>query len=86
MEKKSVDFQRGELVGAARAVLTAYRFLARTEPGADAGNALCMLDELLAELIRLAGNSLQLRNDYGDSIQLAVLVIFMADGYVEPLI
>jgi hypothetical protein len=80
--RPTVDFSRGEFVGAARALLTTYMALkAEAHSSTDNPDKIVVLDELMEsytrELIRLIGNAFQLRNELGDPVQLSLLILYM---------
>lgn len=75
---------RGQLVGVARSLLLVYRPLTST-PTDDSELRIrgAVLDQLAAELHRLIGNAFQFRNDIGDPVQLALLILFMHGEELE---
>jgi hypothetical protein len=82
----TTDFARGQLLGAAGAVLTAYDHLnqvsGRTKQDVI-DHAAHQLQIHSEELVRLCNNQIQIRNDWGDTIQLAGLVVLLTDGYIS---
>lgn len=77
----SHDFQRGEMAGAARAVLAAYKQQINDSNHNNGKNFDALEAALMThveELRRLIGNRFQLRNKVGDPVQLAAIVLFMS--------
>lgn len=79
-------FVQGQLVSAAQAVLIAHRHmvdLGKKSRPLDVVNEL--QDRLVAEMLRLADNTITFRNDWGDPVQLAALIVFLGEGYVPSV-
>ena len=74
------NFERGRIIQAASAVLGLHAALLRGEdvPG-------YLEKQFDDELLRLINNELQLRNNWGNPVQLAMLIILMTEGYVPCL-
>lgn len=87
MPRESIDFRRGQLVGAAQAVLLSYRALAdalHRNDDKDVRAVSWLDDRLTEELARLVHNNSQLHgNDIGDPVQLSITILLMAGFEVE---
>lgn len=83
----NAPYIQGQLLAAAQAVVLCYDALS-LQAGCDAPNdavveALSnMLERLAEEMIRVANNTINFRNEWGDPVQLATFIIFMSEGYV----
>ena len=78
----NIPYNQGQIVSAARAVLFVYEAVCKAD--SDKFEILnTLLDTHIIEMLRLLNNTTQLRNDWGDHIQLAMMLIYMAEGYLH---
>jgi hypothetical protein len=75
----NIDFTRGELVGAARALLLVYMRVMASKAGSEAReNFYDILKDHERELKRLVNNAFQFpSNDLGDPVQFALTILLM---------
>ena len=82
---KTMTFEHGQLLGAAMAVLALYEAMSRATQSkgkSEVADALCeAMNKQAVEMIRLADNVIQIRNDWSDPIQLAGLIVFLIGNY-----
>ena len=74
------NYERGQIVQAAQAILKLHSALLRSDYVSTE-----VEKRFDNELIRLMDNQLQLRNNWGDLIQLSMLIILLTEGYVPCL-
>lgn len=78
MSYRNLDFIRGELVGASRALLAAYMRQAAPHTTEEADVIESVFGECALELQRLVNNEFQFfGNDLGDPVQFALTVLLM---------
>lgn len=74
---RSINFARGELVGAARAYLAIYMRMRSGVSCDDQNVLLTSLDAQGCELERLIGNLFCIRNEPGNLVEISLLILFM---------
>ena len=74
------NYERGQIVQAAQAILELHSALLRSDYVSTE-----VEKRFDNELIRLMDNQLQIRNAWGDLVQLSMLIVFLTEGYVPCL-
>lgn len=76
-----IPYNQGQIVGAATALLNVYALLTAVRNDHLKDALVRVMGTHKQELVRLIDNQMQIHNDWGDPVQLAGLIVFMAEGY-----